>query len=222
MHKLINLLQRRNLIWHGTQQKNAYKGQTTFYPELDDKLEGGFPEHGVVDIVSPGGIGEVRLLLPYLRQQRRMLVYINPPGQVCGEQLHHYGFELSQVLVLHTQEAQDALWAAEQCMKSGTNSAVLLWQNELEVHQVKRLQIAGETGQCLLFLHRTHASSCISLPVTLGLSLTANDYGLNVQIRKRKGGWPINDFQLDMRQQWPTLTKQLPANVVPFPIAKVS
>lgn len=221
MHELINLLQRRNLVWHGTEQKAAYSGQTTFYPELDDKLEGGFPEHGVVDVVSPPGIGEVRLLMPYLQKQNRLLVYINPPGQVCAEQLHHYGIDISQVLVVHPQKAQDALWAAEQCMKSGTCSAVLLWQTELEVHQVKRLQIAGETGECLLFLHRHFDTSTISLPVTLGMSLSSNDYGINVHIRKRKGGWPVAHFQVDMRQQWPALTKQLPANVVPFPMSQV-
>lgn len=220
MNDLINLLQHRNLVWHGALQKTAFSRQASEYSELDEKLEGGFPEHGVVDIASPAGIGELRLLLPFLQRQKRLLVYINPPGQICAEQLHHYGVDISQVLVIYPEKKNDALWAAEQCMKSGACAAVLLWQNALEVHHVKRLQVAGETGQSLIFLHRTTDKSAISLPVTLGLTLLANDYGLDIHIRKRKGGWPLPAFTVDMRQQWPALTLHRAANVVPFPAAK--
>ena len=220
MHDLINLLQRRHLVWHGTQQKAAYASQTSQYPELDEKLDGGFPESGVVDIASPSGIGELRLLLPFLLRQKRMLVYINPPGQVCAEQLHHYGIDITQVLVIYPDKTNDALWAAEQCMKSGACATVMLWQNTVEVHQIKRLQVAAETGQSLLFLHRSNDKSTISLPVTLGLTLSANDTGLDIQVRKRKGGWPLPVFKVNMCQQWPALTLHRAANVLSFPTAK--
>lgn len=220
MTDLISLLQQRSLVWHGAQQKAACSSQSTHYPELDQKLDGGFPEHGVVGIAGLSAIGELRLLLPFLHQQTRLLVYIHPPGQICAEQLHHYGVELSRVLVIYPDKAIDALWAAEQCLKSGACAAVLLWQTAVEVHQVKRLQVAAETGKSVLFWYRSTNKSEVSLPVSLNLNLMANDHGLDIHINKRKGGWPLAVFCLDMRQHWPNQTLHYAANVVPFPISK--
>ena len=221
MNDIINLLQRRNIVWRGSLQQDISKAQASEYSELDDKLAGGFPEHGVVDISAPQGIGEIRLLLPLLKKQRGLLVFINPPGHLCAEQLHHYGLDISQVLLVFCGKANDALWAAECCLKSGACGTVLIWQNVLEIHHVKRLQVASETGGCLLFLQRSRQQDSVSLPVTLGLSLSANDLGIDINIRKRKGGWPLSTFSVDMRQQWPALTINRSTNVLHFPVSKV-
>ena len=220
MTDLISLLQQRSLVWHGAQQKAACVSQSTHYPELDQKLDGGFPQHGVVGIAGLSAIGELRLLLPFLQKQNRLLVYIHPPGQICAEQLHHYGVDVSQVLVIYPDKAIDALWAAEQCLKSGACAAVLLWQPAVEVHQIKRLQVAAETGKSLLFWYRSTSHSEVSLPVSLNVSLTANEHGLDIHINKRKGGWPLAAFSLDMRQHWPHHTLHYADNVVLFPVSK--
>jgi protein ImuA len=67
MNEIINVLQRRNLVWHGSAQKKRLTRAASDYPELDDKLAGGFPEHGVVDICASQGIGEIRLFIVFAR-----------------------------------------------------------------------------------------------------------------------------------------------------------
>ncbi|WP_416308450.1 translesion DNA synthesis-associated protein ImuA [Neptunicella sp. SCSIO 80796] len=220
MNDLINLLQRRNLVWQGSEQKPALVRLSTGYSELDTRLNGGFPANGVVQLSSPMGIGEIRLLLPFIKKQQRLLVVINPPGHLCAEQLHHFGCDISQVLVIFPSSPTDALWAAEKCLNSGACGSVLMWQNCLDVHHVRRLQLASEAGDCLLFVLRAAQKNAISLPVTLDMGLFADEQGLQVEIRKRKGGWPLPGFQVDMRQHWPSLTLNQPANVVHFPTAK--
>lgn len=209
MNELLTQLQREKRVWNAASVKSSTAVTESYYPELDQLLQGGFPVHGVVDIHSPLASGELRLLLPCLRQHKAMLVYINPPGKICAEQLHHYGIRIDQVLVINTPTKQQGLWAAETCLKSGACGAVLLWQNQLQVHQIKRLQLASETGNCQFFWLRLSATDSISLPVTLGLSLQAKGDGVDVVIRKRKGGWPTGHAYVDMAPQWPALSRQI-------------
>ena len=222
MYELIEQLKNKHWLWQGSETQTTSDYRSTGYPELDTHLCGGFPTHGVVEIQSPIGIGELRLLLPYLQQHNdRLTVLINPPGNVHSEALQHAGLMLSQVLVLTPRSAKEALWAAEQCLKSGACSQVLLWQEELEVHQARRLQVASETGESLNFLFRPQQQHLFSLPVTLSLQLAADSDGLQVTIAKRRGGWSSEPFVVNFRQRWNSLTKPLTSPVVvPFPIQK--
>ena len=211
MNTILEQLKNKRLLWQAKQQSaDNLPLESTGYPELDQALQGGFPQTGVVDLHSPVGIGELRLLLPALsaRHQRehRMLVFIAPLMQLNGEMLAHYGFDLNQVLILKPNSPSEALWSAEQCLKSGICHSVLLWHNDLDVAQVKRLQLAAEKGDAVQFMFRSHPRMQIPLPVTLAMRLSAQKQGLAVQITKRKGGWPSEQFHLSMQRQWPQLT----------------
>ncbi|MFA0707893.1 translesion DNA synthesis-associated protein ImuA, partial [Vibrio sp. 10N.222.48.A3] len=153
MHELIKNLQDRQLIWTGLQSTAQGSTTSTGYPQLDKQLDGGFPTHGVIEVESQQGIGELRLLTPYLAQQnsQKLAIFINPPGKICAEFFSSQGIELDNILVIEPQRDLDALWAAEQCLKSGACHSVLLWGADLEIHQTKRLQAASETGKCLQF-----------------------------------------------------------------------
>jgi len=228
MNRLIDLLQRKNLIWHATDGAqysvstssafDSAKIVSSGFTELDQQLLGGFPQHGVVQLDSPTGIGELRLLLPYLQQQR-LLVFINPPASLSAQMLLQQGFDLNQVLLLTPGSSQHSLWAAEQCLKSGICHGVLLWsQQQLEVHQVKRLQLAAEESDSVQFILKTKQQNSISLPVSLRLALEPHAMGITATIMKRKGGWPSMPFNIDMSRHWPALVEQSPAdNVIPFP-----
>jgi cell division inhibitor SulA len=176
----------------------------------------------MIDIQSPIGIGELRLLLPNLlaRQSNNdsLLLLIAAPMQINSEMLAEYGFKLNQILVIKQASTNDVLWCAEQCLRSGCCHIVLMWRQSLEIAQVKRLQLAAQKGDALQIIFRQQQHSSLSLPVSLALKCNAHPKGLNVQITKRKSGWPSNVFCVDMHDYWPELT--IPSqvdNVLPFP-----
>jgi len=75
MHDLIDLLERKYLVWHGRDRKTvagltALSGKSG-YSTLDEKLEGGLPKSGVISLNSPCGIGELRLLVPTMLSKKR-------------------------------------------------------------------------------------------------------------------------------------------------------
>ncbi|MGF1839193.1 translesion DNA synthesis-associated protein ImuA [Vibrio atlanticus] len=233
MHELIKNLQDRQLIWTGLQSTAQGSTTSTGYPQLDKQLDGGFPTHGVIEVESQQGIGELRLLTPYLAQQnsQKLAIVINPPGKICAEFFSSQGIELENILVIQPQRDLDALWAAEQCLKSGACHSVLLWGSDLEIHQTKRLQAASETGKCLQFHFKTTSHNQLSLPVSLSMKLSSHAQGLKVEVTKRKGSWSYGSFILDMSQNWPLLTEKITLQdsshsalsnntVLAFPIAK--
>ena len=233
MHELIKNLQDRQLIWKGLQSTMQGSTTSTGYPQLDKQLDGGFPTHGVIEVESQQGIGELRLLTPYLSQQnsQKLAIFINPPGKICAEFFSSQGIELENILVIQPQRDLDALWAAEQCLKSGACHSVLLWGADLEIHQTKRLQAASETGKGLQFHFKATSHNQLSLPVSLSMKLSSHAQGLKIEVTKRKGSWSYGCFILDMSQNWPLLTEKviyedssnhgLSGNtVLAFPIAK--
>jgi hypothetical protein len=158
--------------------------------------------------------------MPYIRQQcqKKLAVFINPPAGLCADFFAQQKFNLDQVLQITPQNPQHALWAAEQCLKSGACGSVSLWHPSLEVHQARRLQVASETGHCLHLFFKTGHTQPLSLPVSLNLTLSASDNGLHVAVSKRKGGWLKSSFNLDLSALWPALTRQSePMQVLPFP-----
>ncbi|NOI66354.1 translesion DNA synthesis-associated protein ImuA [Vibrio sp. 99-8-1] len=221
MHPVIDLLQTKQLIWRGSQQKINATTHTSGYSELDKQLKGGFPTYGVIEVNSPQGIGELRLLTPYIKQkgQQRLSVFINPPGYLCSEYFVQQEIELNKLILLFPKTAKEALWAAEQCLKSGSCGSVTLWHPSLEIHQAKRLQVASETGQCLNFLFKMDTRCQLTLPISLSLTLQPDSNGLTVTIHRRKGGWLKTRFTIDVHQKWPHLAPYTHTNsVIPFPI----
>lgn len=219
-------LKQQGHIWHLDQAPvTAHRLCPTGFNELDQLLGGGWPTQQVIELRTAFGIGEFRLLLPYLQQQssrRKLQVYINAPAPLHAPFLSQQGLPLWQQLDVRTAE-QDALWAAEQCLKSGCCSSVLLWQQDLTIARLKRLQLAAAEGQAELFLLRDAGQSQLSLPVGLSLALSADPQGLTVRVLKRRGGWPGAQQLVNFSQRWPRLVqhnnKALPQRVAPASMA---
>lgn len=198
-------------IWSLHDQLSPSVLMSTGFAELDQMLAGGFPAHTVIELHSPIGIGELRLLLPCLTRplvQAQLLVFINPPMLIGSQMLQAAGITHSQVLILQPATAQDALWAAEQCLKSGCCGSVVLWQPSLSIAQLKRLQLCAQDGQASLFMFRGQQQTHISLPVALSLQLSPALQGVKVQVLKRRGGWPTAPVLVDMTARWPRLSLQ--------------
>lgn len=225
MNNLISYLKNKNLVWQGEIQPVSGELCSSGYPELDEWLQGGMPQQGIVAIDSDIGIGELRLFLPQAlgrqQQQNRLLVFISPPLLVNGEMLAEFGFDLNSILVINVDNQQDALWAAEQCLKSDCCHTVLSWLSDLEIHQVKRLQLAAKQGGAIQFIFQQQQKYGLSLPVTMSLSLEPQPKGLKIKVNKRIGSWLHQHMDLDMQRYWPAF--QLPEeqhnqnNIIPFP-----
>jgi len=225
MNRLLEKLHHQNLLWQGVKQvspKYSSQGcEATGYSELDVRLDGGFPQ-GITEIQSDTGIGELRLLMKALKSaftQQRLVVYIAPMGIISSQALAASDFELDMVLLIYPKDQQEALWSAEQCLRSGACHSVVMWLHDaLEVHQVKRLQVASRQGNSHQFIFRTQKAESLSLPFDLSLSLTPDIKGLSARINKRRGGWASEDFKLDMSASWPSLViPSPPDNLILFP-----
>lgn len=216
MNKAIKKLHQQGKIWSATKAQNTIASVDSGYQELNQHLHGGLPKKGVIEVQTLNGIGELRLFIPYLlnllsaekanNKHIRQIVFIAPPAQVNALMLLKHAIPLECLLIISSEHADESLWAAEQCLKSGCCFAVLLWQQLLAAHQVKRLKQAAITGDAVQIIFRSPERLNVNLPVSLSLSLEAKPIGLKVNVIKQKGGWPCQPFTVDMRQLWPMFT----------------
>jgi cell division inhibitor SulA len=211
-------LQNKKLLWQGSHHHHTLDHQLSGFSVFDTAV-GGFPTTGVIELNADLAIGELRLISHALQQQseQKLIVFINPPGALSADAFQAFDINIENILVINTDDEKKALWSAEQCLKSGACGAVTLWHKALEIHQAKRLQVASESGQCLHFFFNTQQSNPVSLPIPLSLRLSGTVDGLNVEVKKRRGGWIPPSFHLDMSTQWPELTHNTDNdNVVPI------
>lgn len=225
MNKIIERLHKQDLVWQGSAKVPTQQVSSTGFDELNQQLGGGFPK-GIIEVQSISGIGELRLLLPAIRQsvsEQRLAVFIDPYAKVCAQALATQGFELDKIVIISPDKFKDCLWAAEQCLSSGACHSVVMWaESPLEVHHIKRLKMASEVGNCQQFILRANKRESLTLPVDLSISLTPHIQGLSAQINKRKRGWPSNTFTINMAELWPSLTLSSGSeNVVNFPAQRV-
>ena len=125
----------------------------------------------------------------------------------------------ANTLVASDISAKEAFWLSEKCLRSGCCAAVVLWCDELEPNQAKRLQLAAKEGNSLGFVIRPPSKIKQSLPVSIRMAVTPHAQGLQLNITKRLGGNPVSPFMVDMSQYWPDLTaiKQPEAKLTELP-----
>lgn len=83
-------------------------------------------------------------------------------------------------------EERDALWAVEQCLRSGSCGAVLCWPRKADDRALRRLQVAAETGQTLAFAWRALSEAINASPAALRLVVEAKP--ARVRVLKCRGG----------------------------------
>lgn len=199
---LTGLLQRGDL-WYGRGvSPSAQPRVTTGHPELDDRLGGGWPVGAISELLlDQQGIGELRLLMPTLArwsQQGRWQAWVEPPYVPYAPALAAAGIDLSRFLRVRAPEPNNALWALEQVLRSGSCAAVVGWAVRADTRRLRRLQLAAEQGGASLFLFLPLSAAQRPSPAAVRLELRGSPEGLRVHLLKRRGGWP-QDLVLDMR-----------------------
>ena len=102
---------------------------------------------------------------------------------------------------------QRTLWTLEQASRSGACSMVLAWLDErrLTLRDIQRLQLAARQGSTLVTLFRPLAAlqkpSLSALRLQLASSPLALSAGqrLQIDIVKRRGGWPLTGLSIDIQ-----------------------
>jgi len=188
---LESLLDERR-VWKGRQSAAPVSLQPTGHSALDAALpSGGWPAAALSEIlVASDGSGELRLLWPTLARladSGERLVLVAPPYIPYPQAWLAAGIDMAQLIVVQARD-RDALWAAEQCLRSGSCGAVLCWPGHVDDRALRRLQVAAETGQTLAFACRPLAAANNPSPAALRIAIDTRPQQLRVL--KCRGGLP--------------------------------
>lgn len=178
-------------LWRASQLAQASsRCVDTGFAALSAQLPGGgWPTGTLVDLLlQQPGVGEVRLLRPALQAvAQRRVVMLQPPHAPQALALAAMGIEPHQLVWLRSTRASDALWAAEQVLRSGSCGALLFWQQHLRGESLRRLHLAAQAGETLFFMMRPLASAQDASPAPLRLSLRPAPGGVEIGFVKRRG-----------------------------------
>ena len=203
MKLAIDELARLPGVWRGGELERAiHETVATGHAALDRELPGGgWPLATLSEVLHDGvGIGEVRFLcgaLALAADRSRMLAWINPPYLPYAPALAEAGLPLERCTVVEPAHREDALWAAEQALRSGACGAVLLWlANAMpgeararagDYAWLRRLQMAAQAGRSMAVLFRSTAAESSSTPAHLRVVLARTEDALGLRIPKRRG-----------------------------------
>jgi protein ImuA len=186
------------------------------FAALDAELPGGgWPLRAVTELLTPqSGVLEWRLLAPALqrwwagqatpapaagRRARqaaapalRTLLLVNPPHAPHLPGLQALGLPPAALVWVATSTPAEALWAAEQAIKSRV--AVLAWLPEARPEQIRRLQVGALSTDAPSLLLRPERAAQQSSAAPLRLLLRPGEgWALDVHLLKRRGpaheGW---------------------------------
>ncbi len=185
-------------VWRG-RSRAVVPTLSTGYAALDAGLPGGgWPRHGLVEILTPQpGVGELYLLLPALAalsraSPARWCAWVTPPHEPYAPALEAHGVALERMLVIRAPAgARMDIWALEQTLRSGAASLALAWLARPGARAIRRLQLAAEQGRALGVLFRGQRFADEASPAMLRLLLepsTSPRQGARVRLLKSRGG----------------------------------
>lgn len=177
-------------VWKGRPAAPPASVYPTGLAALDAVLpSGGWPEAALSEILmAKDGVGELQLVLPTLARLSKAgerIVLVAPPYTPYPHAWQNAGVDLRLLSVIQAEEC-DALWAVEQCLRSGSCGAVLCWPRKADDRALRRLQVAAETGQTLAFAWRALSEAINASPAALRLAVEAKP--AQVRVLKCRGG----------------------------------
>lgn len=186
-------------VWKGQTGTAPSAAQPTGHARLDALLPGGgWPEAALSEILHAAeGIGELQLLWPTLARLSaagERVVLVAPPHIPYPRAWLEAGVEL-QHLAWVEASGRDALWATEQCLRSGCCGAVLCWPQQADDRALRRLQVAAESGQTLAFAFRPLREAYNPSPAALRLAVETRPAQLRV-LKCRGGLAPASPLPL--------------------------
>ncbi|HEU4663208.1 MAG TPA: translesion DNA synthesis-associated protein ImuA [Dokdonella sp.] len=191
-------------IWRrGTVKAPRSDALATGLAELDALLPGGGWPRGALSeiLVAEDGLGECSLLLPALAtltQARQRVVLVAPPYIPYAPALAAAGVDLAQLVHIDAN-ASDTHWTAEQCLRAGCCGAVLNWLPRCDYRQLRRLQLAAETGGTFGFVFRPLSAAHEASPAALRLRLEPGDKEPRLEILKCRGRFGEQSHALGLR-----------------------
>ena len=203
-------------LWRGSSlSTTADPTLASGFAALDAELPGGgWPLRAVTELLTPqSGVLEWRLLAPALRSwwaaqalpavapgrrgravtpTLRSLLLINPPHTPHLPGLQALGLPPAALIWVEAVTPAQALWAAEQAIKSRV--AVLAWLPEARPEQIRRLQVNALSSDAPAFLVRPERVQQQSSAAPLRLVVQPSEgWNLAVHVLKRRGpaheGW---------------------------------
>jgi hypothetical protein len=195
-------------VWRGGELENVvHPTVATGHAALDRELPGGgWPTGTLSEVLHDGvGIGEVTFLASALvraSEGDRMVAWINPPHLPYAPAIAQATVPLERCLVVRPANREDALWAAEQALRSGACGAVLFWlghERAQDYASLRRLQMAAAAGRSMAVFFRSTAAEKLSTPAHLRVVLAREQGVLRLRIPKRRGPPLISPISLLVR-----------------------
>lgn len=161
-------------------------------PALDAVLPGGgWPTGAMVEVLQRTPACHVwQLVLPALsrtlQDKAGPIVLVAPPFQPFAPSLAAQGLRPERLLCIHADRRASRLWATEQSLRCEQVAAVLAWLPEARSEELRRLHLAAQQHDRLLFVFRSIAESRQASPAALRLVVDGID-PIEVRIIKRKG-----------------------------------
>ncbi len=191
-------------IWRASCAPASFDTLPTGYPGLDAHLPGGgWPARLLTEILlERPGLGELSLVMPVLARLQAearaagrtgWVAWVMPPLLPYAPALAAAGLDPGSLLVVKAGGAGsgDALWAMEQALISGHCAAVLGWPGRAGDREIRRLQLAAQTGGIPAMLFRTAGSRPTASAAALRLRLTVRQDGIWLEALKSRGGRPF-------------------------------
>jgi len=196
MASLAEILQRQTVWRGGAPAGAAVAAARTGFAALDAELPGGgWPVGGLAELLCPTeGIGELQIVLPALAaltSAGHRIAWLAPPYLPYAPALRAAGVRLDRLTVVRAPGRRDALWAAEQALRSGAFHALLLWLPQASYPELRRLAVAAQAGPGFALAFRPPQAACESSPAVLRLALEPAEEGssgeIALRILKRRG-----------------------------------
>lgn len=181
-------------VWRASEPAPApAPGLPSQVAHLDEALpSAGWPRGALTEVLLPAdGVGELSLVLPalaQLTQAGQWIALVAPPYAPCVAGWRAGGVDMARVLIVQACERQ-ALWAAEQCLRSGSCAAVLCWSRTGDDRALRRLQVAADTGRAVGFLFRDRKFADNPSPAALRVEVAAQPTP-TLRVRKCRGAHP--------------------------------
>jgi protein ImuA len=164
----------------------------TGHAALDAQLPGGgWPVGSMVEVLQARAGPHVwQLLLPglaaALREKAGPVVLVAAPFDPFGPSLGAQGLPGERLLCVKADKPAPRLWATEQCLRCADVVAVLAWLPKSKSAELRRLHMAAQQHDKLLFVLRGLDARQDSSPARVRLLAEGVD-SLRLHILKRRG-----------------------------------
>ncbi len=179
-------------VWRGGRLSPIACAVPTGFGALDLELPGGgWPAGALTELfVRRAGIGELQLVLPALAALSwagKRIVWLAPPHLPYAPALAADGVDLARLVVVRPPGRRDALWVAEQVLRSAACHALVVWLPRARYDELRRLAVAAETSHAWVALFRPPEAAHDASPAALRMLLEPSTNALSLRILKRRG-----------------------------------